>query len=78
MAENILNRQFRVMQLNRVWASDITCFWTGAGWMHLAMVMDLFSRKIIGWAMGNRMTKELAIGAIAMAILDRQPGKRLS
>ena len=46
--------------------------------MHLAMVMDLFSRKIIGWAMGNRMTKELAIGAIAMAILDRQPGKRLS
>ena len=55
VAANVLDRQFRVSQPNRVWASDITCFWTGGGWLHLAIVMDLFSRRVIGWAMGNRM-----------------------
>lgn len=77
VAENILNRRFEVRQPNRVWASDMTCFWTGAGWLHLAIVMDLFSRKIIGWAMGNRMTEDLAIGAFKMAQFSRQAKRKL-
>lgn len=77
VAENILNRQFRVKKPNRVWASDMTCFWTGAGWLHLAIVMDLFSRKIIGWSMGNRMTEDLAINAFKMVQLTRRPKTKL-
>jgi len=73
VAANVLNRQFQVPQPNQVWASDITCFWTGSGWLHLAVVMDLFSRKIIGWAMGNRMIDELAISSLSMALTDRKP-----
>ena len=73
VAPNVLNRNFRVNQPNRVWAGDITCFWTGSGWLHLAVVMDLFSRRIIGWAMGNRMTEELTLGSLGMALLTRQP-----
>lgn len=77
LAPNVLNRKFNVKEPNRVWASDITCFWTGSGWLHLAVVMDLFSRKVIGWAMGNRMTEELALGAFGMAMLTRQPKQKL-
>lgn len=73
VAANVLNREFRVPHPNRVWASDITCFWTGSGWLHLAVVMDLFSRRIIGWAMGNRMIDELAITSLGMALRDRRP-----
>ena len=46
VAENILNRRFTIMKPNRVWASDMTCFWTDSGWLHLAVVMDLFSRRV--------------------------------
>ena len=76
-AENILNRRFDVKKPDKVWVSDITCFWTGAGWLHLAIVMDLFSRKIIGWAMGNRMVDDLTTGALSMAILSRKPKQKL-
>ena len=75
VAANVLDRQFQVSRPNRVWAGDITCFWTGGGWLHLAIVMDLFSRKVIGWAMGNRMTEELAMSSLSMALLDRCPDR---
>ena len=70
-AENHLHRKFRVDTPNRVWAGDITTFWTGSGWMHLAVVMDLYSRRIIGWSMGNRVTDELSINALTMALKNR-------
>lgn len=73
IAENILNRKFRVTSKNCVWASDVSYFWTQNGWIHLAIVMDLFSRKIIGWSMGNRIDKELTQDALKMAFANRNP-----
>lgn len=52
--DNLVARQFNVKVPNRVWAADITCFWTGSGWLNLAIVMDLYSRRVIGWAMHGR------------------------
>lgn len=72
-ADNLLKRRFNVGVPNRVWAGDLTCFWTGSGWLHLAIVMDLYSRKIIGWAMNRRMTEELTINAVNMALMNRKP-----
>jgi transposase InsO family protein len=74
---NILNRQFNVEEPNQVWVTDITYIWTSEGWVYLASVMDLFSRKIVGWSLADHMKKELAIQALNMAIIQRQPGKEL-
>lgn len=71
VANNVLNRQFNIGQPNQVWASDISVFWTGSGWIHLAVVMDLYSRKIIGWSLNNQMTEELTKGALNMAVANR-------
>jgi len=70
--EHLLNRNFRVHQPNRVWAADITTLWTGSGWLHIAVVMDLFSRKIIGWSMHSRITDDLSVNALTMAISARK------
>ncbi|HQV47550.1 MAG TPA: IS3 family transposase, partial [Nitrospira sp.] len=59
VAANTLDRQFRVPQPNRVWAGDITYVWTLEGWLYLAVLLDLYSRAVIGWAMGPRLTGEL-------------------
>ena len=72
-ADNLLGRQFAVAAPNTVWAADITCFWTGSGWLNLAVIMDLYSRRIVGWAMKGRMTEDLAIHALEMALLNRKP-----
>lgn len=74
---NSLNRQFNVKEPNQVWVTDITYIWTLEGWVYLASVMDLFSRKIVGWSLAAHMKKELAIQALNMAITQRQPGKEL-
>lgn len=74
---NTLNRQFSVEEPNQVWVTDITYIWTLEGWVYLASVMDLFSRKIVGWSLADHMKKELAIQALNMAIVQRQPGKEL-
>jgi transposase InsO family protein len=74
---NILNRQFSAEEPNKVWVTDITYIWTVEGWVYLASVMDLFSRKIVGWSLADHMKKELAIQALNMAIIQRQPGKEL-
>ncbi len=73
VAENILNRQFAVTQPNRVWAGDITYIWTAEGWLYLAVLRDLYSRAVIGWAMGQRLTGELSEHALLMALTARQP-----
>ncbi|UXS38121.1 IS3 family transposase [Staphylococcus delphini] len=64
---NLLNQQFKVSQLGSVWVADITYVYTKEGWLYLATVMDLFSRRIIGWAMAARMTKELVMSALNKA-----------
>jgi putative transposase len=77
VAENILNRDFSPKAANMVWAGDITYIWTGEGWLYLAVILDLFSRQVIGWSMSERMTKELALNALTMAIRKRKPAKGL-
>ena len=73
VAENLLNRQFNPAESNRAWTSDITYIHTRTGWLYLAAVMDLHSRKIIGWAMSPTMPAELVCRALCMAIGQRQP-----
>ena len=73
MAPNHLQRQFDVTAPNRVWLTDITYIRTHGGWLFLAAVLDLFSRQVIGWSMGSRIDRELAINALLMAVWRRQP-----
>jgi transposase InsO family protein len=77
VAPNLLQRQFYVAKPNRVWAGDITYIPTKKGWLYLATVMDLYSRKIVGWSMDNTMTAALVNDAITMALWARKPGKGL-
>ena len=77
VADNVLARNFRPSGPNEAWGSDITYLWTREGWLYLAVVMDLFSRKIVGWAMQDRMTKKLVENALKMAVRARCPGPGL-
>ncbi|QLZ68060.1 IS3 family transposase ISAzvi9 [Legionella sp. PC1000] len=77
VAPNLLQQNFLAHQPNEKWVSDITYIWTEEGWLYLAVVMDLYSRKIVGWALSERMTKELVIDALQMAIWSRKPTKGL-
>ena len=72
VAANVLDRQFTPDALNQVWAGDITYIRTDEGWLYLAVVIDLCSRRVIGWSMQTRIGRELAMDAIAMAIGQRQ------
>ena len=74
---NLLERKFMVDAPNTVWVTDITYIWTIQGWLYLASVMDLFSRKIVGWSIGNNMKKELPLEALKQAIMLREPGEGL-
>jgi len=71
VAQNHLNRKFTPAKPNTSWVADITYIWTGEGWLYLATIMDLFSRKIIGWSLWKRLTKELVIAALDMAVKQR-------
>ena len=71
VAPNLLEQDFTCKHINEKWAGDITYLWTDEGWLYLAVVIELFSRRIIGWSMNQRMTKELACDAMQMAIDQR-------
>lgn len=71
--ENVLNRGFNVLAPNKVWVTDITYIGTSQGWVYLASVMDLYSRKIVGWSLGERMTKELVLEAFDKACERQKP-----
>jgi putative transposase len=73
--ENRLERKFSVDTPDRVYAADITYVWTHEGWLYLAVVIDLYSRKVVGWAMGRRLTSTLACDALQMALWQRRPPK---
>lgn len=73
VAPNHLNREFQVDTPDTVWASDITYIWTCQGWLYLAVVLDLFSRKVVGWSLQATMTAELVKDALAMAVGHRHP-----
>lgn len=74
---NLVKRQFNVEEPNQVWVSDITYIWTLEGWVYLSSLMDLFSRKIVGWSMASHIKKELTIQSLNMAISLRNPGEGL-
>ena len=73
VAENVLNRQFEPEAVNKAWVADITYIRTRSGWLYLAVVLDLFSRKIVGWSMAPNMPAELVCSAMQLAIAQRQP-----
>ena len=77
IAPNLLDREFLVNQPDTVYAGDITYIPTDEGWLYLAVLIDLYSRAVVGWAMSERMTAQLANDALMMAIWKRKPPKGL-
>lgn len=77
VAPNLLRRNFSPEKPNQTWASDITYVWTKEGWLFLAVIVDLFSRQIVGWSLDKTMTKELVCSALRQASFRRKPGTGL-
>jgi len=73
VAENVINQDFTAERPNEVWASDITYIWTKEGWLYLAVILDIFNRKIVGWAMDSRITRNLVMKAFIMAVKRHNP-----
>ena len=77
VAPNLLNREFKVEKPDTAYVSDITYIWTSEGWLYLAVVLDLFSRQIVGWSMNSQMDRTLVIDALQMAVWRRKPARGL-
>lgn len=73
LTPNLLQRQFDPTQPNVAWATDITYIRTWQGWLYLAVVIDLFSRKVVGWSAGPTIHRELVLNALAAAVTQRRP-----
>ena len=76
IAPNLLDRQFTVAEPDKVWAGDITYIPTDEGWLFLAVVIDLFSRQVVGWSLREDMTRDIVIDALRMAWFKRHPSKQ--
>ncbi len=74
---NLLNRDFTAEQRDQRWAGDITYIWTAEGWLYLAAILDLFSRRVVGWATSDRINSFLTQRALSMALDDRNPQENL-
>ena len=77
IADNVLARQFDVGQPNQAWAGDITYIWTAEGWLYLSVLLDLYSRRVVGWAMSSHIDTALVQGALEMALGRRRPAPGL-
>ena len=77
LAANVLDRQFEAPAPNRKWVADFTYIWTAEGWLYVAVVLDLFSRRIVGWSMSAAMTAELVTDALMMAVWRRRRPREL-
>lgn len=77
VAPNLLQREFAVSEPDRCYVSDITYIWTREGWLYLAVVLDLFSRRVVGWSLKNRMDRSLILDAVRMAYWRRKPERGL-
>lgn len=78
IAPNLLKRKFgidRIGALDRTWASDITYIWTDEGWLYLAVILDLRSRRVVGWSMSQSLESTLVLDALRMALVRRKPGR---
>jgi transposase InsO family protein len=74
---NLLARRFAVLAPNTSWVTDITYLWTLDGWLYLAVILDLFSRRVVGWALSERLERGVALDALKMALQNRQPPQGL-
>jgi transposase InsO family protein len=72
VAPNLLQQDFSAVRPNQKWVSDITCLWTEEGWLYLAVVLDLYSRRVVGWSLSDRMNATLVCDALRMAVFRRQ------
>ncbi|MEO6057903.1 MAG: IS3 family transposase [Gemmatimonadales bacterium] len=77
VAPNLLDRQFQVTRLDRVWVGDVTACWTTEGWLYVAVVLDLGSRRVVGWATSAAADQALTLGALRRALVVRQPAAGL-
>ena len=77
IAPNHVQRQFTVGAPNKVWVTDITYLRTWQGWLYLAVVVDLYSRKVVGWSMKPTLSRELALDALLMAVWRRKPAEQV-
>ena len=77
VSKNILNRNFKALYPGEKWVTDITYLRSESGWLYLAVVLDLYDRKVIGWSMGKELTAELACLALSMAVENRTPREGL-
>jgi len=77
VAKNLLDRAFAVEAADCKWAGDITYIWTREGWLYLAVILDLFSRRVVGWAMDHRIDRQLVLSALDMALTVREPSDDL-
>lgn len=73
IAPNLLQRNFKADDMNQVLVGDITYIWTREGWLYLSTVIDLYSRRVVGWKVDNRITKELVISSLKDALMRRRP-----
>ena len=73
VAPNLVQRKFTADAADRLWTGDITYIWTAEGWLYLAVVLDVFSRRIVGWSMNRRMTDDLVVAAFKKALTRRRP-----
>ena len=74
-SENLLEGKFQATRANEIWTSDITYIRTKEGWLYLAVVLDIYSRQVIGWSIMERVSADLVVKALTMAIINRKPGK---
>ena len=72
-----MEQNFTAPAPNRAWVADLTYLWTDEGWLYLAVVLDLYSHAVVGWAMAERMTRDLVIDALTLAIWRRRPAPGL-
>jgi len=73
VAPNVLDRQFTVTAPDTTWVTDITYLWTREGWLYLAVILDLFSRRVVGWSMSESITRQLTLDALEAALGQRTP-----
>lgn len=74
-SDNILKKNFTASKENKIWTGDITYLWTKEGWLYLAVVMDVYSRKIVGWSIDSCLSTDLVVRALLMAIVHRNPAR---
>jgi transposase InsO family protein len=77
IAPNLLERNFTAEAPDRVWLADLTYIWTAQGWLYLAAVLDLYTRRVVGWAMADHLRHELTLAALDMAIVRQRPAPGL-